>query len=214
VKVLEHRLLQGVAGDTGRNGAGGDATAIGAGADASTTPVRPSATSAEDGAYRLFGPVARALRLGSSPLSWWRMLPADAFRAADHLHVGSACDELATVLEGAEVEAALLGDPDLAIEFVLLLMPIQQLTLKVDIAMTSTLRCALDGDLRAALVLAHVVDRIDLDLPRAAELCASWFEYYLRFSPARGGGFTPAEKAVMKALRKLDSARSDDGGRA
>ena len=60
-------------------------------------------------------PVLRALRVGSSPFSWWRMLPADAFRAADHLRIGGALDELASAFATGRSVPALKGDPDAAI---------------------------------------------------------------------------------------------------
>jgi hypothetical protein len=177
------------------------------GTDTSNTPPGPADEAADDAAYQLYGPVARALRFGSSPLSWWKTLPADGFHAGEQLVVSSALDEIAMVLCGSDIEPALLGDPDSAIALTFSLMPVKRVTLKVDIAMTAVLRCALDGDLKAALVLAHVVDRAELDLALARELCASWFERYLRFSPSRGG-FTAGETSLMKALHKLDRARS------
>jgi len=198
-KMPEHKLRQ--HGDAGANAQRGGER-IGRAGDG-TGAATPASSS----------PVLRALRLGSrSPLSWWRMLPADGFRSAVYLKVSSALDEIATELEGASFGPALYGDPDAAITFVLSLMPVGKVGLKVDIAMTSVLRCALEGDLRAALALAHVVDRAGLDPAPAANQCASWFEFYLRYSPTRGG-LTPAEKAVMKSLRAFDAVQSHDGGR-
>ena len=119
-------------------------------------------------------PVLRAMHIRTSPLAWWRMLPADAFRAADHLRIGAALDELAIALANNSIVPALKGDPDAAIAVVMSLMPIKKHSPKVDIAMTAVLRCVLhDGDLRCALVLGHVVDRADLDPVHAANLCAS-----------------------------------------
>ncbi len=50
--------------------------------------------------------VVRALR-EIAPLRWWRSMPAGAFRAAEYLAIRSALDEVATLIEGAEVEPAL-----------------------------------------------------------------------------------------------------------
>ena len=152
-------------------------------------------------------PVLRALRVGSSPLGWWRMLPADAFRAADHLRIGAALDEVAIALANSRIVPALKGDPDAAIALVLSLMPIKTRSPAVDLAMAAVLRCALDGELRCALVLGHVIDRADLDPVHAANLCASWFEFHL----AQGRvGFTAAEKQVLKALHAFDARASED----
>ena len=208
-KMPEHKLRQ--HGDAGANAQRGGERIGGAGPSGAPTCRAGDDTGAATPASS--SPVLRALRLGSrSPLSWWRMLPADGFRSAVYLKVSSALDEIATELEGASFGPALYGDPDAAITFVLSLMPVGKVGLKVDIAMTSVLRCALEGDLRAALALAHVVDRAGLDPALAADLCASWFEFYLRYSPTRGG-LTPAEKAVMKALRAFDAVPSHNGGR-
>ena len=154
-------------------------------------------------------PVLRALRVGSSPLGWWRLLPADAYRAADHLRIGAALDEVAIALASSRIAPALGGDPDAAIALVLALMPIKTRSLEVDIAMTAVLRCVLDGDLRCALVLGHVIDRADLDPVHAANLCASWFEFHLHHSPSRVG-FTAADKAVLKALHGFDARAPED----
>jgi hypothetical protein len=158
-------------------------------------------------------PVVRALR-EISPLGWWRSAPADAFRAAEYLEVRSALEEVATLIEGAEVEPALQGDANAAIALVLSLMPITQLGgIKTDIAMTAVLSIALEGEPRCALVLAHVIDRAELDPRRADQLCGSWFEFYLGRSASRGG-FAPAERAVLKALRAFDAPRARKEGRA
>ena len=154
-------------------------------------------------------PVLCALRIGTSPLSWWRMLPADAFRAADHLRIGAALDELAIALANSRIAPALKGDPDAAIALVLSLMPIRTRSAPVDIAMTAVLRCVLNGDLRCALVLGHVIDRADLDPVHAANLCASWFEFHLDHARA---GFTPAEEAGLKALQAFDARAPEDAG--
>jgi hypothetical protein len=151
-------------------------------------------------------------RFRTSPLCWWRMLPAEAFRPDDYLDIGFALEEIGMVLGGTGIEPALYGDADAAISFVLEVLPITEVTLKVDIIMTPVLRCALNGDLRAALVLAHIVERAGLDPAAAADLCASWFLYYLRSSPTQRS--TPAERALMKALRRFDSPRPHDGGAA
>ena len=53
-------------------------------------------------------------------------------------------------------------------------MPIDLITLEVDLAMTALLLHALDSSAGAALVLAHVLRRAPLDHPFAKELSVSW----------------------------------------
>ncbi len=155
-------------------------------------------------------PCSPGLGIGSSPLGWWRTLPADRFRAADHLAISSALAEIAVVLEGSRPEPALSGDPKAAIALVLSILPISEVTLMAEIAMTAVLRCAFEGDLGAALVLAHVLDRADRDRPWSGELSASWFKLYLRRSQAQGR-LTAAEQALIKELRARDCAGADAG---
>ncbi len=152
-------------------------------------------------------PLVRALR-EIAPLRWWRSMPADAFRAAEYLAIRSALEQVAMLIEGAEVEPALQGDVDAAIALVLSLMPIRRLGgITTDIAMTAVLRLALEGEPRCALVLAYIIDRAEPDPHRADLLCASWFEFHCVRAALRGG-FAPAERAVLNALREVDVPRA------
>lgn len=153
-------------------------------------------------------PIVRAL-VEICPLRWWRSMPADAFRAAEYLAVRSALEEVARLIKGAEVEAALQGNAEAAIVLARSLMPIRKLGgTKVDIAMTAVLALALEGEPRCALVLAHVIDRAEHDAQKADQLCASWFAFRFGRS-ARCGGFTPAETALLKTLRAFDALRPE-----
>jgi hypothetical protein len=60
---------------------------------------------------------------------------------------------------GDDFAAALKGDPAAAIAATFSMMPIEEMTLKADVAMTALLRCALEGNAAAALVLAQVRTR-------------------------------------------------------
>jgi hypothetical protein len=77
--------------------------------------------------------------------------------------------------------------------------------------MTAVLRCLLDGDRRAALVLGHVIDRAELDPAHAASLYTSWLEFLLQHSASRTA-FTAAEKAVVKALHAFDARAPENPG--
>jgi hypothetical protein len=145
-----------------------------------------------------------------SPLAWWWTLPSDLIRDAEHLLVRATLDRITMMCGGNDLPAALRGDPAAAIAAAFSLMPIDDVTLEVDITMTAVLRCALDGNAAAALVLAHVVGRAELDHPFATELSGSWYTLHLRHTPDRRR-FTPDEKAVWSALRKYDETRARTG---
>ncbi len=149
----------------------------------------------------------------ASPLAWWRMLPADRFRDAEHLLLRATLDKVA-VLRGQTWIAAMHGDAAAGIAVALSLMPIGTTTLEVDIAMTAVLLSALDGDAATALTLSHVLGRVKLDHPFAAELAASWLTHNPHQSPNRRR-FGTAETALWKALRALDARDATNaGGRA
>jgi hypothetical protein len=116
------------------------------------------------------------------PLAWWRMLPMHHFRDAEHLLVRNALEGIAVIRGGEELAAALSGDPAAAIAAALSLVPIRQVSLTVDITMTALLRSALDNDAAAAaaLVLSHVIGRVEFDHPFATELATSWLAHHLR----------------------------------
>ena len=184
--------------------------------DASVKQTAPAGDRNKDAVLDPESPVLRALHIGISPLHLWRTLPADAFRAGDYLQICSALDEIATVLEGSDAVPALYGDGDTAIGIVLGGMPIRSVGLRADIAMTAVARCALEGDLRAALVLYHILKHAELDRRRASALSASWFAFYLRHSPGKRG-FTPDEKIVLRELHACQTATpwyTGEGGRA
>ena len=53
-------------------------------------------------------------------------------------------------------------------------MPIDHVTLEVDLAMSTLALCALEGSAGAALVLAHILRRTPLDHPFGKDIAASW----------------------------------------
>lgn len=149
----------------------------------------------------------------ASPLAWWRMLPADRFRDAEHLLLRATLDKLA-VLRGQTWVAAMHGDAAASIAVALSLMPISTTTIEVDIALTAVLLNALNGDAATTLMLSHVLGRVKLDHPFAAELAASWLTHNPHRSSNRRRSGTAAT-ALWKALQALDAASTANmGGRA
>jgi len=138
------------------------------------------------------------------PLAWWRMLPMHHFRDAEHLLVRNALEGIAVIHVGEQVAAAVRGDPAAAIAAALSLVPIREVSLSIDIAMTALLRSALDNDAAAALVLSHVIGRAELDHPFAAELATSWLAHHFRYArdPHR---FAQAEAALSGFLCQEES---------
>lgn len=138
------------------------------------------------------------------PLAWWRMLPMHHFRDAEHLLVRNALKGIAVIHGGEEVAAALRGDSAAAVAAALSLVPIREVSLSVDVVMTALLRYALDNDAAAALVLSHVIGRVEFDHPFAAELATSWLAHHLRY--ARGPHrFAQAEAALSDFLCQEES---------
>jgi hypothetical protein len=149
----------------------------------------------------------------ASPLAWWRTLPADLFGDAEHLLVHATLEGIAVLSGDSDLVPALRGDPAAATKVVLQLMPIADMTVEVDLVMTAVLRCALDGDARAALVLAHMLGRAELEHPFAVDLAASWLSRH-RLNARGRCAYTRQEAALLSTLRDCDGAASRKGGPA
>ena len=109
-----------------------------------------------------------------SPLQWWRTLPSDGFRDAEQMLLLMTVERIGVLHGDDDLTAALAGDAAAAIGVAFSLMPIEETTLTVDIAMTSLCHCALARNAAAALVMAQVIGLTDLDHGLATELAASW----------------------------------------
>ncbi len=133
------------------------------------------------------------------PLAWWRTLPSDKFRDAEKLLLLVTLERIAVLRGTSELGAAQRGDAAAAIAAALSVMPVQDFTLKVDITMTALLRCAVEGDNAAALVLANVLSRTGLNL--ATELSASWFVQHVDRSP-HSRSFSKEETSLLIELRE------------
>jgi len=140
----------------------------------------------------------------SSPLAWWRTLPPGELGDAEHLLLQATLEQIG-VLHGGDEFAALAGDPSAAIDVAFSLMPIEELSLTSDIAMTALLRCSLDRNATAALVLAQVLGLTALD--HCAELATSWLAYGRLFSDDKQK-FGDAEIVLLSAFR--DRQRDGD----
>jgi hypothetical protein len=136
-----------------------------------------------------------------TPLQWWRTLPVHAFRDAERLLLRSTIERIRPLHGGADLAAALKGDAAAAIDAALCLMPIADITLTVDLAMTALCRCALAPNATAALVMAQITGLSDLDHGQARKLAASWSRYGRRYASDRQK-FREAEAVLLTAFRQ------------
>lgn len=144
----------------------------------------------------------------TSPLAWWRRLPPDLFCDAERSLLLATLGNVRVLHGGGDHLAAVLrGDAAAAIGAALSLMPITEITLPVDVTMTSLLYTALRCDATAALVMSQIVGLTDLGHEFATELAASWFEYGRGHSedPRK---FSQAEVVLLAAFR--DRQRDGD----
>ena len=137
----------------------------------------------------------------TSPLAWWRTLAPDAFDNAERLLLTATLKQIDVLHGGDDFAAALERDPAAAIGVAFSMMPIEEMTLKVDIAMTALLRCVLERNAAAALVLAQVLGLTDIGHPFATELAASWLAYGRRSSD-NTRKFRKAETVLLAAFRE------------
>jgi hypothetical protein len=119
-----------------------------------------------------------------SALAWWRTFAADSFHDADREHLLMMLRRVSILRGDEELATALHGAADAAIGAALATMPIDKITLQVDIAMTALLSVALNRNGAASLVMAQVIGLTDLAHPFAMELAGSWLSYGMRHSTA------------------------------
>jgi hypothetical protein len=136
-----------------------------------------------------------------SPLTWWRRLLPEAFGETKRLQLVNIIGGIGVLGGGADITAALRGDATAAIGAAVDLMPIDEITLPVDITMTGLVCAALDGNASAALVLAQVIGLTDLGLDREIELAAAWLAHGRRRS-AGPDKFGDAEVVLMAAFEE------------
>jgi hypothetical protein len=108
-----------------------------------------------------------------TPLEWWRTMPAEHLGDAQLSHLRATVAKI-SVMKDRQWLSSLQGDAAASIAIAIGAMPIGQITLEIDLAMSSLALCALDGSAGAALVLSHILRQVPLDHPFGRELSASW----------------------------------------
>jgi hypothetical protein len=138
-----------------------------------------------------------------SPLAWWRTMPADRLRDAEHLILRDTLSKIG-VLWGCEWVNAMRGDAGASIAIAVELLPITEFTLQVDLAMSALLLNALGGNRAAALMLSHMLRKTELAHPCAPQLAGSWLASNLRAA-------LKTDRALPKAAITRDTAALPPG---
>jgi len=143
-----------------------------------------------------------------SPLTWWRRLPPEAFGDTERRLLVETIGRIGVLRGGADLAAALSGDAAAAIRAALVLMPIGEITTRVDITMTALMCIALHGNAAPALVMAQVAGLTDLRHELAGELAAAWLVFGERHSgePEKFGEAT----LVLLSAFEEDPKKGDD----
>ena len=146
------------------------------------------------------------------PLSLWRTLRANEFEASDLAAIEGLLAN--TVLLGQpKWRGAVAGDVPSAVAVAVSFMPVDEITVQVDIAMTALIRCAAEGDFAAAIVAANILRNLPGAMRLHRRIATSWFVSNLMTlramtgkggSAAKPGGPTPAPvtKRVNHVSRK------------
>jgi hypothetical protein len=115
------------------------------------------------------------------PLAWWRRLPPDALRDAERLLLVKTLRGISVLHGGDDLAAAMRGDVAAAIGVALGLLPVDEVTLQVDITMTALMSTAL-GNAASALVMAQVIGLTNVGHELTTELAACWLDHGERHS--------------------------------
>jgi hypothetical protein len=148
------------------------------------------------------------------PLSLWRTLRADEFEANELAAIKGLLAN--TVLLGQpKWRGAVAGDVPSAVAVAVSFMPVDTITVQVDIAMTALIRCAAEGDFAAAIVAANILRNLPGAMRLHRRIATSWFVSNLttlRAMTGKGGsaakpGVSPPA-LVAKAVKQRASKRA------
>jgi hypothetical protein len=141
------------------------------------------------------------------PLSLWRTLRADEFEASDLAAIRGLLAN--TVLLGQpKWRGAVAGDVPSAVAVAVSFMPVNKITVQVDIAMTALIRCAAEGDFAAAIVAANILRNLPAAMRLHRRIATSWFVSNLTtLRVMTGNGRSPAKPGVSPGVgRQGDEA--------
>jgi hypothetical protein len=148
------------------------------------------------------------------PLSLWRTLRADEFEASDLAAIKGLLANTA-LLGQPKWRGAVAGDVPSAVAVAVSFMPVDKITVQVDIAMTALIRCAAEGDFAAAIVAANILRNLPGAMRLHRRIATSWFVSnltMLRAMTGKGGsaanpGVSPAALAA-KTMKQRASKRT------
>jgi hypothetical protein len=108
------------------------------------------------------------------PLSLWRTLRANEFEASDLAAIEGLLAK--TVLFGQpKWRDAVAGDVPAAVAVAVSLLPIDNVTFQVDLAMTALIRGAIEGDFAAAIVVANILRHLPGSMLLHRRIATSWW---------------------------------------
>jgi hypothetical protein len=145
-----------------------------------------------------------AAHLECGPYTWWRVYTAEQIVPMARV-IAAALDRLSST--DPDLRAALHGDIILAVKLAIneqgSTTPFDILT---DLVMTALMRCALNGSVAAAVVMANIIRSCRFDHQRGVRLAASWFAFPALLAP-------PASKdmAAQSTSGEMLNRHGEDG---
>ena len=108
------------------------------------------------------------------PLTLWRTLDAQQFGSRDVKSLRALLAKT-SLLGQPKWAAAVNGDASAAVAVAVSFIPVDELTLPLDLAMTALIACAVEGDPGAAIVASNILLNLPSASPRHHQIAASWF---------------------------------------
>jgi hypothetical protein len=108
------------------------------------------------------------------PWSSWRTRRAEQFDAAEENTIRHLLAKTA-LLDKPKWRDAVGGDVAAAISIAVSFLPIDKLTVQIDIAMTALVNHAIEGDNAAAIVLSNILRNLPGSRPLHRRIATSWF---------------------------------------
>lgn len=108
------------------------------------------------------------------PLTLWRTLDAQRFSSGDVKALRALLARTSLLGQPKWADAA-SGDAPAAVAIAVSFIPVDKMTLPLDLAMTALIACAIEGDPGAAIVVSNILPHLPSASPRHHEIAASWF---------------------------------------
>jgi len=138
-------------------------------------------------------PAAAARRAGTrraparNPLTAWRTVRAGKFTSEDLVAIKEMLSKTA-LLGDPRWDEAVAGDVPSAVAVAVSFLPIDVITLQVDLALTALVRFAIEGDPAAAIVLSNILRNLPGGRAGHRRIATSWFVSNLEAAYAASAG--------------------------